>query len=60
MKSYKTLKARKEKAASIHKKYLYQSVSTGKRDFLNPDTAPPQLVEIAERKNITSVQMLDW
>ncbi|KAL5262807.1 hypothetical protein ACHWQZ_G008261 [Mnemiopsis leidyi] len=61
MKSYTNIKSRKEKALSIHRKYLYTGNNTCvMKSYLkaNAETCP-NLIEIAERKNITPNMMVN-
>ena len=55
MKSYTNAKARKEKALSIHRKYLFSGNSSCMmKNYLKANAeACPNLIEIADRKNIT-------
>ena len=54
MKSYKNAKARKDKAMSIHKKYLYLGGVNNKREYIRANAENcPNLIDIAERKNVT-------
>ena len=55
MKSYTNFKARKEKAFSIHRKYLYSGNNNCvMKSYLKANAEIcPSLVEIADRKNIS-------
>eukprot|EP00116_Pleurobrachia_bachei_P001330 sb/3461592/ len=57
MKSYQTPKARKEKATSLHKKYLLPGHGPKREYLMNVDC--PQLIEIAEKKNITPAMIVN-